>query len=54
MQTIWETLSSPPVLLAFIPLAMALAVFTADMLGWSDPPSSRGDSGCRCGHGAGL
>jgi predicted carbohydrate-binding protein with CBM5 and CBM33 domain len=54
MQAIWEAVISPGVLLALIPLGMALAVVAAEVFGWVEPPSSRGSSGCWCGHSGGL
>jgi uncharacterized membrane protein len=54
MQAIWEAVISPAVLLALIPLGMALAVVAAEVFGWVEPPSSRSSSGCRRGHGGGL
>jgi hypothetical protein len=54
MQAIWEAVSSPGVLLALIPLVMALAVVAAEVFGWVDPPSSSSSSGCRSGLGGSL
>jgi hypothetical protein len=54
MNTYFSTFMWEPVLLALIPLGMALAVVLAEVMGWVDTPASRGDSGCRCGHTPGL
>lgn len=45
-------LTSGPVVLALIPLALALAVFVAERLGLGGPEVLEGPSRCRCDDGS--
>jgi hypothetical protein len=54
MNACFSTYEWGPVVLALIPLVMAIAIMLSEVMGWVDPPSSSSGSGRRCGDGSAV